>query len=306
MDPSRRRAWAALGLGPAWVMRTPQAGDTADACGASADVAPALRADVVPAPHAEPAGVPRHAASERPDAPAPVVDRRDASRADVLASERSPADAIAPDASPAQAASFDASPAEAVAFEVSRADWGALRTAVEGCRACGLCETRTRTVFGVGPETARWMLIGEAPGADEDARGEPFVGRAGQLLDNMLSSIGLDRRRNVFIANVLKCRPPRNRDPLPEEIAQCTPYLLRQIELLSPDVIVVTGRFSAATLLQSQEGIGRLRGRVHACRVGDREVPVIVTYHPAYLLRRPEEKAKAWADLCLARSVLAR
>ena len=189
---------------------------------------------------------------------------------------------------------------------VPRMDWDALRAAVSACEACALSRGRTQTVFGVGPTSAPWMLIGEAPGAEEDARGEPFVGQAGRLLDNMLSAIGLSRSRDVFIANVLKCRPPRNRDPLPEEVARCEPFLARQIELLSPRIIVVMGRFAAQSLLRTDASIASLRGRLHGYQLPGRLVPVVVTYHPAYLLRNLGDKAKAWSDLCLARDCFAR
>ena len=179
--------------------------------------------------------------------------------------------------------------------------WDELAAAVAGCRACGLCEGRRNTVFGVGPAQADWMVIGEAPGENEDQQGEPFVGQAGKLLDNMLRSVGLDRRRNVYIANVLKCRPPGNRNPEPQEVAQCEPFLRRQVELVRPRMILAMGRFAVQTLLQSQDPIGRLRGRAHQYQ----GVPVVVTYHPAYLLRNLPDKAKAWADLCLAREIAA-
>jgi DNA polymerase len=182
--------------------------------------------------------------------------------------------------------------------------WAELRESVAGCRACGLCESRKNTVFGVGHENADWMVIGEAPGQQEDLRGEPFVGDAGQLLDNMLRAIGLSRSEGapggqVFIANTLKCRPPSNRNPEPEELAQCEPYLRRQIELVQPRIILAMGRFAVQSLLRSSEAIGRLRGRVHEIN----GVPVIVTYHPAYLLRNMPDKALAWDDLCLAKEV---
>lgn len=192
------------------------------------------------------------------------------------------------------------------AGEVSPASmsWQDLRTAVAACRACALCRTRTQTVFGVGSERARWMLVGEAPGAEEDARGEPFVGQAGRLLDSMLAALGLGRERDVFIANVLKCRPPNNRNPEPEEVAHCEPFLKRQIELVAPQVIVVLGRFAAQSLLKTDASIASLRGKVHRYRIGETSVPLVVTYHPAYLLRNLADKAKAWADLCLARAAL--
>jgi DNA polymerase len=184
---------------------------------------------------------------------------------------------------------------------VDAMDWAQLRAAVEGCTACKLCRGRTQTVFGVGHPRAQWMIVGEAPGEQEDLRGEPFVGKSGQLLDAMLRAIGLTRTeadgaRQVYIANTLKCRPPGNRNPEPEELAQCEPFLIRQIELVQPKIIVAMGRFAVQSLLRTDEAIGRLRGRVHKYR----GVPLIVTYHPAYLLRNLEDKAKAWDDLCLA------
>ena len=203
-------------------------------------------------------------------------------------------------------------------------DWPQLEAAVAACRACGLCAGRTQTVFGVGARSADWMVIGEAPGENEDRQGQPFVGQAGKLLDAMLAAIGLSRqvedapesvaasahpagaegqkglKRGVYIANVLKCRPPGNRNPQPDEIAQCEPYLRRQVALVQPKVILAMGRFAVQSLLQTTEPIGRLRGRVHQYQ----GVPVIVTYHPAYLLRALPEKAKAWQDLCLAMEVM--
>ena len=179
------------------------------------------------------------------------------------------------------------------------ARWEALRTQVATCTRCALHQTRTQGVFGVGPERVDWLVIGEAPGAEEDRRGEPFVGAAGQLLDAMLRAIGLDRKSNVYIANVLKSRPPGNRDPKPEEVAACLPYLQAQIELLRPKLMLAVGRIAAQSLLGTDAPLGRLRGQVH--RFGD--TPLIVTYHPAYLLRTPAEKRKAWEDLKFARSV---
>ncbi len=179
-------------------------------------------------------------------------------------------------------------------------DWEALAEAVRDCRLCGLCETRTQTVFGVGNRSARLMVIGEAPGADEDRQGEPFVGRAGILLNAMLRAAGFERG-DVFIANVLKCRPPQNRDPTDEEAGRCLPYLRRQIGLVAPELILCVGRIAAQRLLDTDTPIGKLRGRVH--RLDGR--PVVVTYHPAYLLRSPGEKRKSWDDLTLALGVLA-
>ncbi len=189
---------------------------------------------------------------------------------------------------------------------VETMEWPALREAVAGCQACGLSQGRRQTVFGTGHEQARWMIVGEAPGEQEDRQGEPFVGRAGQLLDRMLAAIDLTRSeagpdRQVFIANVLKCRPPANRNPLPQEVAQCEPFLLRQMALVKPDIVVAMGRFAVQSLLKTSEPIGKLRGRVHEVA----GVPVVVTYHPAYLLRNPADKGLVWDDLCLAREVQA-
>lgn len=196
-------------------------------------------------------------------------------------------------------------PAEApapVALDPEQA-WAALEEEVRHCTACGLCQGRTQTVFGTGPRHARWMLIGEAPGEQEDKQGAPFVGRSGKLLDNMLAAISRSRQVDVFIANVIKCRPPGNRDPLPEEVARCSPFLMRQIELIQPELILVLGRLAAQTLLETDARIGSLRGKVHTLSLHGRSVPVVVSYHPAYLLRSPAEKIKAWQDLRLAASV---
>ena len=225
-----------------------------------------------------------------------------------------PAAASAPRPTPAPAAS-PAAQAAAPALGprpvgVESMDWPALQAAVAGCRACGLCAGRTQTVFGAGSRAADWMVVGEAPGENEDRQGQPFVGQAGKLLDNMLAAIGLSRqasagsaqgveKQGVYIANVLKCRPPGNRNPQPDEVAQCEPYLRRQVALVQPRIILAMGRFAVQSLLQTTEPIGRLRGRVHQYQ----GVPVIVTYHPAYLLRALSEKAKAWQDLCLAMKV---
>jgi DNA polymerase len=187
--------------------------------------------------------------------------------------------------------------------------WDELRHAVAACRACRLCDGRKQTVFGVGHPRAHWMVVGEAPGAQEDEQGEPFVGAAGQLLDAMLRALALSRgtdgdgagdpARHVYIANTLKCRPPGNRNPQADEMAQCEPFLLRQIELVQPRLILAMGRFAVQALLRSSEPIGKLRGRVHRYQ----GVPLVVTYHPAYLLRNLPDKAKAWEDLCLAAEV---
>jgi uracil-DNA glycosylase len=190
---------------------------------------------------------------------------------------------------------------------VAAMDWPELRSAVASCTACKLCQGRTNTVFGVGHPSAHWMVVGEAPGEQEDAQGEPFVGKSGQLLDNMLRALGLSRdflkddtqadpSKCVYIANSVKCRPPGNRNPAPDELAECEPFLIRQVALLKPKIILAMGRFAVQSLLRSSDPIGKLRGRVHHYQ----GVPLIVTYHPAYLLRNLEEKARAWDDLCLA------
>ena len=181
----------------------------------------------------------------------------------------------------------------------SNLDWSSLEVAVSGCIKCPLHTTRTQTVFGIGNRKAQWMFIGEAPGADEDAKGEPFVGRAGQLLNGMIAALGL-KREAVFIANLLKCRPPNNRDPQPGEVEQCEPYLVRQIALIQPKVIIALGRHAAHSLLKTDLALARLRGQV----LSYQDIPLVVTYHPAYLLRTPSDKRKAWEDLCRARNLL--
>ena len=186
---------------------------------------------------------------------------------------------------------------EAIEEDLTALDWGSLESQVSQCSLCELQQSRTQTVFGTGSQSADWLILGEAPGKDEDSQGEPFVGRAGQLLNAMLFSIGL-RRDQVYIANILKCRPPNNRDPRPEEVVQCEPYLMQQITLLQPKIILAVGRIAAQNLLKTDIPIGKLRGQVH--NLGDTGIPVIATYHPAYLLRSPQEKSKAWQDLQLA------
>lgn len=181
-------------------------------------------------------------------------------------------------------------------------EWDTLREAVRDCRRCDLHRSRTQTVFGVGSQSAAWMIIGEAPGAEEDRQGEPFVGPAGQLLNEMLRAVGVGREQ-VFIANILKCRPPDNRDPRPEEAAACADHLAEQIRLVAPRLILAVGRIAAQNLLGQDLPVGRLRGRVHAW--GAAGIPLVVTFHPAYLLRSPLEKRKAWDDLRLALSVAA-
>jgi DNA polymerase len=216
---------------------------------------------------------------------------------------RAPPGGVAPPLAAPRANLTPASPKALPLAEASpaavAADWEALRSEVKRCTRCALHATRTQGVLGVGPARADWLVIGEAPGAEEDRRGEPFVGAAGQLLDAMLKAIGLDRKSNVYIANILKSRPPGNRDPKPEEVTACLPYLRRQIALVQPKIMLAVGRIAAQNLLGTEAPLGRLRGQVH--RFGD--TPLVVTYHPAYLLRTPADKRKAWEDLKFARSV---
>ena len=199
--------------------------------------------------------------------------------------------------------------------DLATLDWPELEAAIRACQRCGLAACRQRAVPGVGDRQPTWLIVGEAPGEEEDRQGEPFVGRAGRLLDRMLAALDLQRGDGVYIANVLKCRPPRNRNPEPDEIARCAPYLLRQIALLQPRIVLALGRFAAQTLLTeggclppeeaARVPLGRLRGRVFQARLGSLTLPVVVSYHPAYLLRNPADKGKAWADLCLAAETLA-
>lgn len=250
---------------------------------------------------------PQVAPDTAPDAPASSAPAAAPAAAPAMPPARqpeaaSPPQAVRPAAPAAPAVLSDLGDAGAVA----NLDWPALRAAVAGCEACGLCKTRRQTVFGVGNLRAHCMIVGEAPGEQEDAQGEPFVGAAGQLLDRMLAALGLGRgeaapAQQVFIANTLKCRPPRNRNPAPEELAACQPFLERQVALVQPRAILAMGRFAVTQLLGSDAPIGRLRGQVHQWR----GVPVIVSYHPAYLLRQPADKAKAWDDLCLLAEVMA-
>ena len=204
--------------------------------------------------------------------------------------------------SPLECGERQASPASIATADQEEA-WLRLKSEVAACTRCGLCESRTQTVFGVGDRRPGWLIVGEAPGAEEDRRGEPFVGAAGQLLDSMLTAVGRSRAHDVFIVNVLKCRPPGNRNPAPQEIEQCLPYLHRQIEMLAPRLILALGRFAIAALTGADQPVSRMRGRVHRYSGPGGEIPLVAGYHPAYYLRRPEEKRLCWEDLCLARSV---
>ena len=210
----------------------------------------------------------------------------------------------APNAAPDMVAALGTAPS---ASEISGMDWVQLKTAVAGCTKCGLCRSRTKTVFGTGDEKAKWLFIGEGPGRNEDMQGEPFVGPAGKLLDNMLLAIGLKRGENAYIANIVKCRPigadGRDRPPSPDEAAACMPYLQRQIALIQPAIIVALGKTAALSLLGLDQDtpVAQLRGKVHRFA----GLPLVVTYHPAYLLRKLTDKGKTWSDLCLAMSTYA-
>ena len=190
--------------------------------------------------------------------------------------------------------------------DIVHMDWPRLRQAILDCRACGLCAKRKQAVPGVGDEHADWLFIGEGPGAEEDARGEPFVGQAGKLLDAMLAAIDLKRGENVYIANAVKCRPPGNRTPEAAEMAACWPYLQRQIELLRPKLIILLGKAAVSAVLGEERSLASMRGKPLMYRQGDLEIPVVVTYHPAYLLRNLPDKAKAWEDLCRSRELMRR
>lgn len=266
MTPLELDVLAELGIKPLWQLR--------------ANAPAAVQADAVLVPHQAPTAPDDASPSVRPP--------------------RSPMPAARPQVTRPVAAAAPAA-ANAVAAlppvpGLAQMGWAELEAAVRDCRRCGLCEQRKQAVLGVGDPQADWLFVGEGPGAEEDERGEPFVGAAGRLLDSMLGSIGLQRGKQVYIANAVKCRPPGNRTPDASEIEACKPYLLRQIELLQPRLIVAMGRPAAQTLLEQEVKIGSARGQVFE-RQGR---PVIVTYHPAYLLRNPLDKARAWEDLCLA------
>lgn len=274
---------------------------------APAQPAPPL-AKPAPSPPPSPSAPPAPAVSSPapPPAPAATAPPPPARAAHPAPAAQAPIDDEPPPWSDADLAEFPADDLEAgldldlalgaappAANPVAAMDWPALEQAVAGCRACGLCARRTNTVFGVGDRAAAVMFVGEGPGADEDRRGEPFVGRAGQLLNRMLAAAGC-KREQVYIANVVKCRPPNNRDPSPDEAAACRAYLERQIELVAPRLIVCLGRVPAHNLLGTAEAVGRLRGRLHA--FGPRRTPLLVTYHPSYYLRSPEQKVHGWQD----------
>ncbi|CAB3789496.1 hypothetical protein LMG28688_02879 [Paraburkholderia caffeinitolerans] len=308
-----------LGLAPRWVRRgmaaAQSSADSVTAAGAelAGQAAPdsmPQNEPLQPQPVAQRVAAPapqQDAVAQAPVSP-PPSDRGRAAAGPVQHAEATPAAQEEPppltdddfawfDATPEPSLPHDLAPAPVPRDDVATLDWDALAERVASCTRCRLCEKRTNTVFGVGDRAAEWMLIGEAPGENEDRLGEPFVGQAGKLLDNMLKALSLSRGENVYIANVIKCRPPGNRNPEPDEVARCEPYLQRQVALVKPKIIVAMGRFAAQSLLKTDGSIASLRGRVHQYE----GVPVIVSYHPAYLLRSLQDKSKAWADLCLAR-----
>jgi uracil-DNA glycosylase family 4 len=291
MDPARRREYLqAIGV-DVWLPRHAPA----PPIGSDRVATPETLAAEASAPEAS------RAAPARAEVSGLEVSRVEASRAEPTVSSLEPARERVPEVRPAFRS--PASPqSEPLPAEI-QSQWETLKAEVLGCTKCPLHATRTQGVFGVGNRRADWLIIGEAPGAEEDRQGEPFVGRGGQLLNAMLRAIGLPRE-SVFIANVLKSRPPGNRDPKPDEVAACLPYLMRQIALLQPKLMLAVGRIAAQNLLATDVSLGRLRGQVHT--FGELNTPLIVTYHPAYLLRTPADKRKAWEDLKFARSVFRR
>ena len=264
MSANRDEILRELGLWPVWKLREPPAADPGSAGASPAIVSQSGSAGALPA-------------------------------VDALSGSAGASRAL-PKRPPSAADAAPVLPLDARAAEIARMDWPQLKASVAGCTACPLHKGRNKTVFGVGDEQAEWMFIGEGPGADEDAKGEPFVGQAGKLLDNMLVAIGLKRGKNVYIGNMVKCRPPGNRNPAPLEVAQCEPYLHRQIALIRPRLIVALGKVAAVNLLKREASVASLRGKV----LEYQGTPLVVTYHPAYLLRSLPDKAKAWEDLCFA------
>ncbi|MCU0869044.1 MAG: uracil-DNA glycosylase [Burkholderiales bacterium] len=275
----------ALGIGPRWVRKDRPRAPAAPALDAADDAPAATRDAALPPADRSTTALPQPA-DARPE------------RSRQSAPPPAPAAPRAPTAARTIPIAVDPVRADAIVG----LDWDPLAEHVRQCTQCGLAATRNRTVFGVGDPAADWMFVGEGPGADEDAKGEPFVGQAGRLLDAMLAAIGLQRGRDVYIANVVKCRPPGNRNPAPDESAACSPYLQRQIDLVRPRLIVALGKVPATHLLGRDQSIASLRGQVH----DHRGIPLLITYHPAYLLRNLPDKAKAWEDLCFARDLMAK
>lgn len=297
LDTARSRIWEAMRIGPQWLLR-----DTEDPL-----LDEMTKKRLAPAPVREtPAQAP---ASARPGASAPAS----------LASPRAPVTHRVPRAGAASHPVAGAARAaenvipivtmpEETAAAAKTADWETLKNLADACRVCPMGSTRQHMVFAEEGREARFVIVGEAPGGEEDFQGIPFVGKSGQLLTAMLNVLGVERRKDVTILNVLKCRPPGNRNPKPDEVAACSVFLRRQLEILQPDVLFLMGRFAVTSLLNlpPESSIGRTRGTIYEVRVGAKMVPAVTTYHPSYLLRRPEEKAKAWEDLVLLKQTLAR
>lgn len=321
INPLQRIWLRELGMERLW-LRTPPAVPVAKAAVAAAGVVPGQTPAAVsvggPSAAPQPPIVARSPVEARRDAPAVAPAAETASDAPPAVARTAPAEPASgrasaipasilnrtgppPRPAPKVEVQEEAPPPIPVAEAVKDANLEQLAAQVVACAACGLCKGRRHAVVGQGAQPTRWLVVGEAPGEQEDRQGQPFVGRSGQLLDAMLAAVGMSRERDVFITNVIKCRPPGNRNPKPEEIAACSPYLMRQIALLKPERILVLGRFAAQTLLGTDATIGNLRGRVHHLKTDEGvQIPVIVSYHPAYLLRSPSEKARAWQDLKLA------
>lgn len=301
LDTARSRIWEAMRIGPQWLLR-----DTEDPL-----LDEMTKKRLAPAPVRETSA----------EAPASVRTPASASPAARTAPPRAPVTHRAPRAGIAQHPVAGASAArtaenvipivsmsEATAEAAKTADWVTLRSLADACRVCPMGSTRQHMVFAEEGREARFVIVGEAPGGEEDFQGIPFVGKSGQLLTAMLNVLGVERRKDVTILNVLKCRPPGNRNPKPDEVAACSVFLRRQLEILQPDVLFLMGRFAVTSLLNlpPESSIGRTRGTIYEVRVGAKMVPAVTTYHPSYLLRRPEEKAKAWEDLVLLKQTLAR
>ena len=297
LDTARSRIWEAMQIGPQWLLR-----DTEDPL-----LDEMTKKRLAPAPVRE------------TSAQAPASARTGASSPASLASPRASVTHRAPRAGAASHPVAGAARAaenvipivtmpEETATAAKTADWETLRSLADACRACPMGSTRQHMVFAEEGREARFVIVGEAPGGEEDFQGIPFVGKSGQLLTAMLNVLGIERRKDVMILNVLKCRPPGNRNPKPDEVAACSVFLRRQLEILQPDVLFLMGRFAVTSLLNlpPDSSIGRTRGTIYEVRVGAKMVPAVTTYHPSYLLRRPEEKAKAWEDLVLLKQTLAR
>lgn len=311
INPLQRIWLREIGMERLW-LRTPPVAPPAMAPVTARVVAPEAASAVQPAPPVRSPVAPPASTAEPAASPAPVPKPAPAAVASSTAEPASgrasaiPASILnrsgpPPRPAPKVEIKDEAPPPIPVAEAVKDADLEQLAAQVVACAACGLCQGRRHAVVGHGAQPTRWLVVGEAPGEQEDRQGQPFVGRSGQLLDAMLAAVGMSRERDVFITNVIKCRPPGNRNPKPEEIAACSPYLMRQIALLKPERILVLGRFAAQTLLGTDATIGSLRGRVHHLKTDEgAQIPVVVSYHPAYLLRSPSEKARAWQDLKLA------